>query len=35
LPALARAAFASRTVQNNPRSITDVAQLDALLRAAW
>jgi maleylacetate reductase len=35
LPALARVAFASRTVQNNPRPITDVAQLDALLRAAW
>lgn len=35
LPALASAAFASHTVQNNPRPITDVAQLEALLRAAW
>lgn len=35
LPELARMAFASRTVQNNPKPITDVAQLDALLRQAW
>lgn len=35
LPGLARAAFASRTVHNNPRPITDVSQIEALLRAAW
>lgn len=35
LPQLARLAFQSRTVQNNPRPIQDVAQLEELLRAAW
>lgn len=35
LPQLARLAFQSRTVQNNPRPIQDAAQLEALLRAAW
>lgn len=35
LPTLARDAFASRTVHNNPLPITDVAQIEALLRAAW
>jgi alcohol dehydrogenase class IV len=35
LPTLARDAFASRTVHNNPVPITDVAQIEALLRAAW
>lgn len=35
LPELARMAFASRTVHNNPKPITDVAQLEALLRQAW
>jgi alcohol dehydrogenase class IV len=35
LPELARMAFASRTVHNNPKPITDVAQLEALLREAW
>ncbi len=35
LPELARMAFASRTVHNNPRPVTDVAQLEALLREAW
>lgn len=35
LPELARMAFASRTVHNNPKPITDVAQLEALLRETW
>ncbi len=35
LPHLAQLAFQSRTVQNNPKPITDPAQLEALLRAAW
>jgi maleylacetate reductase len=35
LPELARMAFASRTVHNNPKPVTDVAQLEALLREAW
>jgi alcohol dehydrogenase class IV len=35
LPELARLAFASRTVHNNPKPITDVAQLEELLREAW
>ncbi|HEX9036066.1 MAG TPA: iron-containing alcohol dehydrogenase [Ktedonobacterales bacterium] len=35
LSELARLAFASRTVRNNPKPITDAAQIDTLLRAAW
>ncbi|WIG61908.1 MAG: Alcohol dehydrogenase [Ktedonobacterales bacterium] len=35
LPALAQLAFASRTVQNNPKAIGDVAQMEKLLRQAW
>ncbi len=35
LPELARMAFANRTVQNNPKPITDMAQLEELLRLAW
>jgi alcohol dehydrogenase class IV len=35
LPELARLAFANRTVQNNPKPIGDVTQLEALLREAW
>jgi len=35
LPHLAQLAFQSRTVQNNPKPITDPARLEALLRAAW
>src|SRR5690242_10392126 len=35
LPDLARMAFASRTVQNDPRPIGDVAELETLLREAW
>ncbi|HET8852946.1 MAG TPA: iron-containing alcohol dehydrogenase [Ktedonobacteraceae bacterium] len=35
LPHLAQLAFQSRAVQNNPKPITDPAQLEALLRAAW
>lgn len=35
LPHLAQLAFESRTVQSNPKPITGVAQLNALLRQAW
>ena len=35
LPRLAELAFQNRTVQNNPKRITDVAQLEKLLREAW
>ena len=35
LPWLAAIAFENRTVQNNPSPITDVAQLEELLRGAW
>ena len=35
LPELAQLAFANRTVQNNPKPISDAAQLEALLREAW
>jgi alcohol dehydrogenase class IV len=35
LPRLAQFAFQSRTVQNNPKPITDPAQIEALLHAAW
>jgi alcohol dehydrogenase class IV len=35
LPDLARMAFASRTVQNDPRPVGDVAEIETLLRAAW
>ncbi len=35
LPRLAALAFQNRTVQNNPRPITDVSQLEELLREAW
>lgn len=35
LPELARMAFASRTVQNNPRPINDVAEIETLLQQAW
>jgi maleylacetate reductase len=35
LPHLAQLAFQSRTVQNNPKPITNPAQLEALLWAAW
>ncbi|HKT39832.1 MAG TPA: iron-containing alcohol dehydrogenase [Ktedonobacterales bacterium] len=35
LPVLAQLAFASRTVQNNPKAIGDVAQMEELLRQAW
>lgn len=35
LPTLARLAMQSRAVQSNPRPVTDPAQLEALLRAAW
>jgi maleylacetate reductase len=35
LPQLAEIAFHNRTVQNNPKPITDVTQLESLLREAW
>lgn len=35
LPRLAQIAFQSRTVQNNPKPVRDVAQLEAIFRAAW
>lgn len=35
LPRLAQLAFQNRTVQNNPKPITAVSQLESLLRDAW
>lgn len=35
LPTLAAMAFASRTVQNNPKPIADATQIEALLQSAW
>jgi maleylacetate reductase len=35
LSRLAQIAFQNRTVQNNPKPITDVTQLEGLLRQAW
>lgn len=35
LPRLAQIAFQNRTVQNNPKLIMDVSQLEGLLRGAW
>lgn len=35
LPRLAQIAFQNRTVQNNPTPITDVSQIEELLRDAW
>lgn len=35
IPDLARLAYESRTVQNNPKPITSAAELETLLRAAW
>lgn len=35
LPRLAEIAFKNRTVQNNPKPITNVEQLERLLRDAW
>jgi alcohol dehydrogenase class IV len=35
IPRLAQLAFQNRTVQNNPKPITDVIQLEQLLRDAW
>jgi maleylacetate reductase len=35
LPLLAQLAFQNRTVQNNPKQITDVNQIEKLLRDAW
>jgi alcohol dehydrogenase class IV len=35
LPRLAEIAFQNRTVQNNPKPIADVAQIEQLLLEAW
>jgi maleylacetate reductase len=35
LPRLARIGFQNRTIQNNPKPISDAAQLEAVLRDAW
>ena len=35
IPKLARLALQSRAVQNNPKQITDVSQIEAILQAAW
>jgi alcohol dehydrogenase len=35
LPQLAQIAFQNRTVQTNPKPITEPAQIETLLRAAW
>lgn len=35
LPQLAQIAFQNRTVQNNPKPITEPAQIEMLLREAW
>lgn len=35
LPRLAQIAFQNRTVQNNPKPITEPAQIESLLRVAW
>ena len=35
LPALARLTFQNRTIQNNPKQITEPAQIETLLREAW
>jgi len=35
LPNLAQLGFQNRTVQNNPKPITDAAQIERLLRDAW
>ncbi len=35
LPHLAQLGFQNRTVQNNPKPITDASQIEKLLRAAW
>ena len=35
LPRLAEIAFQNRTVQNNPRPISDVSQIERLLEEAW
>jgi alcohol dehydrogenase class IV len=35
LPRLAQIAFQNRTVQNNPKPITEVSQIEAILEVAW
>ena len=35
LPTIAQLAFQNRTVQNNPKPITDPIQIETLLREAW
>jgi 1,3-propanediol dehydrogenase len=34
-PRLAQVAFQNRTVQSNPKPVRDVAQVEAIFRAAW
>jgi alcohol dehydrogenase class IV len=35
LPHLAQLAYQNRSVQNNPKPITEPAQIESLLRRAW
>jgi alcohol dehydrogenase class IV len=35
IPKLAQLALQSRAVQSNPKQITDVSQIEAILQAAW
>jgi alcohol dehydrogenase class IV len=35
LPMLARLALESRAVQDNPRPVTDISEIESILRAAW
>jgi alcohol dehydrogenase class IV len=35
LPHLAQLALQSRAVKSNPKPITDAAQIESVLRAAW
>jgi maleylacetate reductase len=35
LPRIAKIAFENRTVQNNPKRITNVSEIEDILRAAW
>lgn len=35
LPRLAQIAYQNRTVQNNPKPITEPAQIETVLRDAW
>ena len=35
LPGIAKIAFENRTVQSNPKRITDISEIEDILRAAW